>query len=139
MLKFWFRTNLALLGVYVGIEIISRLYLGVYEWNANRSKRNGITEALFTSDKICNCENNLNCQEEYCYYYTVRLMASFINGAQYSIHICMNIFTSEDLARVVLEAHQRGVKVRIIANRSTAYATGSQMVMLHEHGMCHGI
>lgn len=82
----------------------------------------------------CKQNDNPNCDNEYCYYYIFRRMKSLIDGAQHSVYICMNIFTSASLGEVVLRAHERGVLVKIIANYSTAYATGSQITMLNANG-----
>lgn len=128
------KLNVLLVGVYYGIDIIlwlRKIYL-------KRLKTTGINEVLFTSDQICNVctqKTNTNCSKVYCYNYTVQKMKSFINGARRSIYICMNVFTSQDLGRTILKAHERGVSVKIIANQSTAWATGSQVKELHANGL----
>ncbi|XP_037045463.1 mitochondrial cardiolipin hydrolase-like [Bradysia coprophila] len=106
----------------------------LYKQHANRKKHSEIDELLFMKRTDC-CKRENNCDNEHCYNYVFQRMKSLIDGAQYSVYVCMNIFTSASLGEVVLRAHQRGVLVKIIANYSTEYASGSQITMLHINGI----
>lgn len=129
-----FKYNLLLAGTYFGIDIVKWLY----KHYARRRNKNEVNDVLFMRQIDCNCaglrERRHNCDNRYCYNYTFREIKSLINGAQHSLYICMNIFTSEDLGEVVLRAHERGVSVKLIVNTGTDHATGSQVTMLHTNG-----
>ncbi len=128
------KYNATLLGLWIGIETIP-WWCKQY---ANIKKRNEINEVIFTQHKKCpDCtpkSGNNYCSNKYCYNYTLRQMKSFIDGAQHSLYITMNVFTNSDLGEMVLRAHERGISVKIVANESTAYASGSQIEKLHRSG-----
>lgn len=126
LLKF----NVLMTTTYFGIDIVKWLY----RLYANRIKRNEVNEVLFMRQcDVCMPPKNTDCDIKYCFNNTFREMKSFIDGAQHSLYICMNVFTSTQLSEVVLRAHERGVSVKVMANYSTAYATGSQLSMLHQN------
>lgn len=126
----WFKWNIFLYTAYFGPSLIMRLY----KYWRNECE---INEVLFTRQincSMCASRRNTHCDNQYCFYYTLGKIKSLIDGAQHSLYICMNIFTSVELGAVVLHAHERGVSVKIGANYSTAFATGSQLAMLHASG-----
>lgn len=129
----WFllKFNVLMTGTYFGIDIV----MWLYKLYANRIKRNEVNEVLFMRQcDVCKPPKSTVCDTQYCFNYTFREMQSFIDGARHSLYICMNVFTSIHLGEAVLRARERGVSVKIIANYSTAHATGSQLQMLHQNG-----
>lgn len=113
----------------------SLFFMWLYKQHSNRKKQSEIDEMLFIKHTdCCTRENNNNCDNEYCQYYVLRRMKSLIDSAQHSVYVCMNIFTSPSLGAVVLQAHERGVSVKIVGNYSTEYSSGSQITMLHANG-----
>lgn len=128
-----FKINIIGVSLYCGLCIVPWLQKKCVNW----TKRNDINEAIFTkyvSCDVCSKRNGTLCETQYCYNYTLRKMKALIDGAQHSIFICMNIFTNPDLGEFVLDAHRRGVLVKIIVNGSTLDASGSQIRMLHSNG-----
>lgn len=134
-----FKYNVFMIGTYFCIDIAKWLHK-VY---VDRKNSNEINEVLFTKEidcqhcNICKYPRLIgcnDCDQKYCFYYTLSKMKSVIDGAQHTLYICMNVFTSNNLSELVLNAHLRGVSVKIIANYSTAYATGSQLIMLQQNG-----
>lgn len=126
----WFKCNIFLYTAYFSTNLIMWLYK---RWT-NECE---INEVLFTRQincDTCTGRKNTHCDNQYCFFNTFGNIKSLIDGAQHSLYICMNIFTSVELGEVVLRAHERGVSVKISANHSTAFATGSQLSMLHTSG-----
>lgn len=133
--SFLFKCNLISVGFYCSLHAAVWLHERYIKW----SKRNAIEDAIFTGYeecKKCYFQKSSNCNNQYCYNYTLKKVKSLIDGAKHSLYICMNIFTSTDMSSLVLDAHKRGVEVKIIANESTSHATGSQLPMLHRSGKC---
>ncbi|MDR2402172.1 MAG: phospholipase D family protein [Cytophagales bacterium] len=60
---------------------------------------------------------------------------SFIDGAQKYILVQGYSFTSELLAKALVEAHQRGVKVMILLDKSQPTAVGSQIYFVKNNGI----
>jgi phosphatidylserine/phosphatidylglycerophosphate/cardiolipin synthase-like enzyme len=58
-----------------------------------------------------------------------------IDSAQQSIYMHCYSFTSVPIAQALLRAHQRGVKVQIISDRSQKTAPHSQVLNLHRRGI----
>lgn len=126
---FLFKCNILIAVTYAGLNL--------YERYVNWTKKRGIHEVLFTRQidcKHCVTRKRPDCDNQHCYSYTLRKMKSLIDGAQHSLYICLNVFTSVELGEVVLHAHRRGVSVKIIGNNTTDFASGSQLLMLHENG-----
>ncbi|KAJ6641872.1 Mitochondrial cardiolipin hydrolase [Pseudolycoriella hygida] len=118
---------------YFGIDIVKWLH------NLYKKRDEELNEVIFMRQKQCTMcarhRRNVNCTNEHCYNYTAKNMKAFIDSAQHSLYIAVNVFTSVDLGKVVLNAHRRGVSVKILGNNGTAYLTGSQLSMLHENGI----
>ena len=58
-----------------------------------------------------------------------------LNGAQQSLHIAMYYFTDPELAKAVVQAHQRGVATYVYLDRSQVSQQYSQSRYLVQHGV----
>lgn len=63
------------------------------------------------------------------------LIETAINMAQHSIYLQCYSFTSAPIAEALHKAHQRGVKVEIIADRSQKTAPYAKIQQLHQAGI----
>lgn len=60
---------------------------------------------------------------------------SLIGSARRSADLCVFTITDDRIARAVLEAHRRGVKVRIVTDNEKAYDLGSDIESLSRAGV----
>ncbi len=58
-----------------------------------------------------------------------------LNGAQQSLHIAMYYFTDPELAKAVVQAHERGVATYVYLDRSQISQQYSQSRYLVQHGV----
>ena len=63
------------------------------------------------------------------------LLIDLIEKANKSIHVMIYSFTLDDLADALIEAHQRGVDVKILVETENAYSRGSEIERLAEAGV----
>lgn len=64
-----------------------------------------------------------------------RLLLELIRGAKESIQIAIYSFTDDDLGEAVVEAHRRGVRVRVIVDTSRPKVHGGEYRRLIEAGI----
>lgn len=70
---------------------------------------------------FCNLKNSifsLDCQSEYCVSKLLLKIISKIDEAKKSIDIAVFTFTNEELAYQIIKAHERGVAIRVIVDKS---------------------
>ena len=63
------------------------------------------------------------------------LLISLINSAQKYIHIMIYVFTLDRLAEALINAHERGVEVKVIVESEKAYIRGSEVERLVDYGV----
>jgi phosphatidylserine/phosphatidylglycerophosphate/cardiolipin synthase-like enzyme len=66
---------------------------------------------------------------------TVRLITSNISKAKEDIKVAAYSFTSEPITKALIAAHDRGVKVEVVADKSQAKDRRSAVRTLAEHGI----
>lgn len=99
-------------------------------------------EAIFFPDENLPCRNYLvgtECRRKVCnfaHYDTglVRIIR-VLNAAQHSLDVCVFSITQDDLAGALLEAHHRGVSVRILTDDEQMKAGGSDIERLRDAGI----
>lgn len=93
-------------------------------------------EVIFsnTRSSCCTVQKDSNCTSKYCMVKHIDRMVEIINAAQQSISLCMYMFTVKELSIAIIKAHERGVYVRVIAESSMAFSSGSQMRYLSDAG-----
>lgn len=76
-------------------------------------------ELVFISMKQFKCRghiiNNTECGDS-CGTTQLRRMIKFISSATICISCCVYMFTSEEITEALIEAHRRGIKIRIITD-----------------------
>lgn len=54
-------------------------------------------------------------------------LLSVLRGAQRTLDVCVFTITCDEIADALLQAHQRGVKVRVISDNDQATSQGSDI------------
>lgn len=57
----------------------------------------------------------------------------YLNEPQYSLDICMYVWTNMDITRIILRLHDRGVKIRVIIDADMAFSAGSGIRKITKH------
>ena len=65
----------------------------------------------------------------------VKKMVKYISMAKRSIDLCIFSFTNDDLANEIIEAHKRGVKVRIITDDEAMKGKGADSQRCSDAGI----
>lgn len=97
-----------------------------------------LNEVLFTNNTsgCCSVQNQVShCENLYCKGTIEARLIQLINSANTSINLSMYIFTCNSLANAIIEAHARGVIVRIITEQSMLYSTNSQAPLFSQKGI----
>lgn len=93
------------------------------EIHINFFRKNMETCFVMINDPDCYCNMNnfrrtLNCTSEYCVSKLLLKIVSKIEEATKSIDIAVFTFTNEELAHQIIKAHERGIAVRVIVDKS---------------------
>uniref|UniRef100_A0A1A9ULK5 Mitochondrial cardiolipin hydrolase n=1 Tax=Glossina austeni TaxID=7395 RepID=A0A1A9ULK5_GLOAU len=103
---------------------------------ANSRKLDAISlnsrEAL---DKIKIIERAPVCANPYCMDSNIGLIEDLLNATKYSIDLAMFMISSITLAEALVQAHKRGVIIRIITNEAGAFWTSSRCLYLLKYGI----
>lgn len=97
-----------------------------------------LNEVLFTCRRstCCSIENGVaaGCCNPYCMARNEQRLTGLINAARRSLSLSMYFFTCRRLGDAVIAAHQRGVRVRVIGDKSMAYSKMSQLMRMSQMG-----
>jgi phosphatidylserine/phosphatidylglycerophosphate/cardiolipin synthase-like enzyme len=63
------------------------------------------------------------------------VLIAWLEQARVSIHVMVYVFTSDAIANALIEAHQRGVEVLVVVERSEAATSGSEVARLQDAGI----
>lgn len=58
-----------------------------------------------------------------------------LSSARSTIDVCVFTITDDDIANVLIQAHRRGIKVRVISDNDQAASRGSDIAKLASHGI----
>jgi phosphatidylserine/phosphatidylglycerophosphate/cardiolipin synthase-like enzyme len=64
-----------------------------------------------------------------------RRIAYLIEGARHKLDICVFTITDDRISSAILQAHRRGVLVRVITDNDKAFDAGSDVAMLRAEGV----
>ncbi|XP_076680141.1 mitochondrial cardiolipin hydrolase zuc [Andrena cerasifolii] len=148
------KGNILLLGVIVmsASEIVWQLYKKFNE-RRNRAASNGrtglktdangpkanISEVMFFSKDSSLCRAHTNskeaCLKDSCPANYLRRLENYLNRAEQSLDVCMYIMTCESLSSAIVNAHRRGVVVRIIMDGRMAGNDYAQTAVFHKNGI----
>ncbi|KAK5642268.1 hypothetical protein RI129_008435 [Pyrocoelia pectoralis] len=88
--------------------------------------------------------NNRNCKVHIykhlpckvtCSYYGLQHILEFIKRARYTLNLCMCMLTSNEIQDALVDAHNKGVKVRFIADKMMAENRATRMEFLKSAGI----
>lgn len=66
---------------------------------------------------------------------SLRRLISCLTNARSSLDICVFTITDNRIARAIIDAHKRGVAVRVITDNDKAYDRGSDVIELSDEGI----
>lgn len=115
------------------LSALSRLYRSP----STGTEPGQLNEVLFSSRKSSCCLNGTvapDCSNAYCRSRIERSLLELMNAAQQTLSISMYFFTSQRLGDAVIAAYQRGVRVRVIGDKSMAYSKSSQLLRMAQKG-----
>jgi cardiolipin hydrolase len=67
--------------------------------------------------------------------YCVRTLIRYLESAQKTMEICMYSITDDRISEVIVKAHKRGVRVRIITDDDQSVRLGSDIERMREEGI----
>eukprot|EP00200_Dunaliella_tertiolecta_P013512 CAMPEP_0202392972 /NCGR_PEP_ID=MMETSP1127-20130417/92607_1 /ASSEMBLY_ACC=CAM_ASM_000462 /TAXON_ID=3047 /ORGANISM="Dunaliella tertiolecta, Strain CCMP1320" /LENGTH=186 /DNA_ID=CAMNT_0048995523 /DNA_START=876 /DNA_END=1433 /DNA_ORIENTATION=- len=109
---------------------------GAYQVAAGKA---AVCEVLFYPDEALPCRFMDKCRRNNCTYAhhatSLSRMLDFLNSAQRSLDICVFTITCNEIADVLLDAHKRGVHVRIISDDDQMASNGSDVARLSKAGI----
>ncbi|PNW74265.1 hypothetical protein CHLRE_13g591900v5 [Chlamydomonas reinhardtii] len=104
--------------------------------------KGGVVETLFFPDEKLPCRNNRRpggCKRQHCEYsHTPTSLSRFLDylgSATRTLDICVFTITNDDISDVVLELHNKGVRVRIISDNDQAHTQGSDIDKFRQAGI----
>ncbi|KAH7474136.1 hypothetical protein PRIC1_014450 [Phytophthora ramorum] len=86
----------------------------------------------FHSDKGC---TRKNCKSIHDQGSSLMTLLGYLNGSKKTMDICVFTITCDEIAEAVLEAHRRGVKVRVISDDGQAKGKGSDIEKFIDAGI----
>lgn len=102
-----------------------------------------ICEIIFTNPSSRCClvrDDKLKpCSNPYCIKKCAARILHFINSATSNICLAMNIFTYNPFCEALVNAHKRGITVRVIFDGTMAGMTESKLPFLEKHGKLNSI
>lgn len=134
-------------GTMVGLALLRRIFSGI------KAKHELVNEVLFFPDKEFPCSKitknlmtptKLACTNPTCsrlhgregeHPSSMIKFLRYLASAQDSVDLCVYMFTQSTLAGVLCQLHEKGVRVRIITDRSEEEGINSQTEKLRDAGI----
>lgn len=133
----WVRVSAVVLGVGIGSEVLYELYLGWRSFCEQRRARqratSHINEVYFTNERSTLANAPGTTMASFTTEHVSRIVA-LLDRARVSVNLGMYIITVSSIGDALLQAANRGVRVRVVGCSSMAYSTGSQMTRLANAG-----
>lgn len=153
MSSFWFlilppailcRSMWQTLGILTGVCVFSEILYQFYAYRFRRraTKAEEYTEVLFFPDQKVACIKHFisECESESCSFSheenSLGKLFRYLHQAQNSIDVCVFVITCKDLADILIQALERGVRVRVITDCEQVDIPGSQIWRLRSKGAC---
>ncbi|XP_052791121.1 uncharacterized protein LOC128225128 [Mya arenaria] len=137
-------------GIAIAIGLTSELVYFLYKrWKkrkseaATHSETKAIEEVLFFPDSQIACKDHFvgedGCSRENCRFThehnSLSRLYEFIDGARETLDVCVFVICCADLGDLLILAHRRHVKVRVICDDEQIDITGSQIWKLRKAGI----
>ena len=136
------------LGIVLGVGVTSEFIYQAYLWVKRRNRQteskteSGITEVLFFPDRLIACKDYFigehGCSNLSCSFThepnSLSCLYKYLAGARSSLDVCVFVICCADLGDVLINAHKRGVKVRVICDDEQVDLSGSQIWRMRSEG-----
>ncbi|XP_033187310.1 mitochondrial cardiolipin hydrolase isoform X2 [Bombus vancouverensis nearcticus] len=110
----------------------------VLEVQIPKSKHD-ISEVMFFTNESILCRTHftteMTCPKNNCPVRYLRHIESYMNNAKQSLDVCMYMFTCHSLSNAIVNAHKRGVLVRIIMDRQMGSNDAAQTALFYNNGI----
>lgn len=129
-------------GFLPGFVLGAATVILVNKYYNKKPSQKKLNEVLFTNNSSGCCsvfDPGFLCENRYCKGKNEARLIKLINSARISICLSMYIFTCKSLANAIVEAHARGVVVRIITDTSMLYSSNSQAHFFSQMGNINNI
>ncbi|XP_043516914.1 mitochondrial cardiolipin hydrolase isoform X2 [Frieseomelitta varia] len=148
------KSNKVLLvgAVILTSEILWYLYRKVYNLWSNYTNtcevlkvqipesRQNISEVMFFTKESSLCRTHLNgeevCSKDNCPVQYLRKIISYMDRATRSLDVCMYFLTCQLLSNAIVNAHKRGILVRVIMDRRMS-SNGVALRLSYEDNLMH--
>lgn len=77
----------------------------------------------------------LSCDEKFCSYSKLQYIIDFILTATLSVDLCMYLVTITDIANALVQAHKKGIMIRIIVEEEMTSSSESKIQLLIQAGI----
>ena len=142
MFTFILKAGVGFLSFGVLSEIIYQLYKRIYRQKGNENTSQPSTEVLFFPDKKVACKAHFTadygCENAYCQFShtenSLSKLFTYLISARTSLDVCVFVITCSDLADLLVKAHKKGVKVRVVTDQEQVDVSGSQIWKLRKEG-----
>ncbi|XP_031832619.1 mitochondrial cardiolipin hydrolase zuc isoform X2 [Nomia melanderi] len=131
-------------GVVLATEIIWQLckkFHGSRKYHTRNAivPKQNIAEVMFFSKESGHCRDHADgqytCHKVDCPVRYLRRLESYIKKAERRLDVCMYVLTCHGLSLAFVEAHKRGVHVRIIMDHHMASNDAARTGLFHNNGI----
>lgn len=134
----WVRVSAVILGVGIGSEVLYEVFLGWKSYCEQRRARqhacSHINEVYFTNERSTLANAPGTTMASFTTEHVSRIVA-LLDRARVSVNLGMYIITVSSIGDALIQAVNRGVRVRVVGCSSMAYSSGSQMTRLANAGI----
>ncbi|XP_062540066.1 mitochondrial cardiolipin hydrolase [Armigeres subalbatus] len=134
----WVRVSAVILGVAVGSEVLYEVFLGWKSYCEQRRARqrasSHMNEVYFTNERCTLANAPGTTMASFTTEHVGRIVA-LLDRARVSVNLGMYIITVSSIGDALIQAANRGVRVRVVGCSTMAYSSGSQMTRLANAGI----
>ena len=138
------------IGIVLALGITSEIIYQAYLWVKRRrietesKSRNELTQVLFFPDRLIACKDffigehgcaNLKCRFTH-EQNSLSSLYKHLSGSRSTLDVCVFVICCSDLGDVIISAHKKGIKVRVICDDEQADIPGSQIWRMRSEGTC---
>ena len=135
-------------GIVLAVGLASEILYQTYLWLKRRHRKtesrteSSISEVLFFPDRMVACKDYFigehGCSNLKCRFThepnSLSSLYKHLAGCRTSLDVCVFVICCSDLGDVIIDAHRRGVKVRVICDDEQIDITGSQIWRMRSEG-----
>ena len=135
-------------GIVLAVGLASEILYQTYLWFKRRHREtesrteSSLCEVLFFPDRMIACKDHFigdhGCSNLRCRFThepnSLSSLYKYLASARTSLNVCVFVICCADLGDVIIDAHRRGVKVRVICDDEQVDITGSQIWRMRSEG-----